>query len=140
MATPFSNVYEIFLTLVNSSRFQQATTEAELSDDLIDYLKAAVLEFDSCATDLTFVGEEFTQDLKPKEKLILAKYMVLSWLSFHIKVDTLVKQALTDKDIRMTSQANHMNSLHEIHKSLKAEIQSDINKYLLKTGIFDDKA
>ncbi|HDR4373609.1 hypothetical protein QUF96_02625 [Bacillus bombysepticus] len=138
MATPFSEIYKIFLGKIDSYDFAKLTKE-ELEEDLKDYLDLAISNFIVCTKDLEDMTDEgFNEKLTMKEKDILATLMVLEFLKPKMATDELIIQALTDKDIRMTSQANHLKLVMELSKQIERRVQTAMNSYAIRNT--EDKA
>ncbi|MGG3045615.1 hypothetical protein ABEO76_21050 [Bacillus anthracis] len=138
MATPFSEIYKIFLGKIDSYDFAKLTKE-ELEEDLKDYLDLAISNFIVCTKDLEDTTDEgFNEKLTMKEKDILATLMVLEFLKPKMATDELIIQALTDKDIRMTSQANHLKLVMELSKQIERRVQTAMNSYAIRNT--EDKA
>lgn len=138
MATPFSEIYKLFLGKIDSYDFAKLTKE-ELEEDLKDYLDLAISNFIVCTKDLENMTDEgFNEKLTMKEKDILATLMVLEFLKPKMATDELIIQALTDKDIRMTSQANHLKLVMELSKQIERRVQTAMNSYAIRNT--EDKA
>ncbi|EML6324833.1 MULTISPECIES: hypothetical protein [Bacillus cereus group] len=138
MATPFSEIYKLFLGKIDSYDFAKLTKE-ELEEDLKDYLDLAISNFIVCTKDLEDMTDEgFNEKLTMKEKDILATLMVLEFLKPKMATDELIIQALTDKDIRMTSQANHLKLVMELSKQIERRVQTAMNSYAIRNT--EDKA
>ncbi|PEV64242.1 hypothetical protein [Bacillus thuringiensis] len=132
MATPFSEIYKLFLGKIDSYDFAKLTKE-ELEEDLKDYLDLAISNFIVCTKDLEDMTDEgFNEKLTMKEKDILATLMVLEFLKPKMATDELIIQALTDKDIRMTSQANHLKLVMELSKQIERRVQTAMNSYAIR--------
>jgi hypothetical protein len=142
MSTPYSEVYDRFLSKINSY-FYSTLTLSELEDELYDYLVVAIENFDECdkLVDNNDFLKQFNQTLNIREKDILATLMAIEYLTPKILTDELIIHALTDKDIRMTSQANHLDALQRTKSILVREANQKINKYKLDKGLdgFNDK-
>lgn len=131
MATPFENVYNVFLNSITD--FDLASMEDEKMRDLLFLnLKSAVSKFKECRKDLSKYNqfsEMFTEDLSDEEVEILSILMVSEWYAPQINNVTLTKQFLSDKDYRVFSQANHLDSMVRARKEAKREANQMIVDY-----------
>lgn len=133
--TPFTDIYRLFLAKVNSYDLTTYTLE-ELEEDLLGYLELSIANFTVCTKDLSEVeNHSFKAKLNTKEKNILANFMVLEFLRPKMTTDELIVQAMTDKDIRMTSQANHLKLVMEHYKNLERRVNNEMNSYIVKQGL-----
>jgi hypothetical protein len=139
MATPYTDVYEFFLSKISDYSFLKLTDE-EIEEDLLIYLKTAIADFDVSKVDLSKRDEilrQFDEDLSDKEKDILARLMVVSYLKPRIITSENYKLAMSDSDYKIYSQANHIKEIMNIYKSMKSEADKLIVKYSYRGADLD---
>lgn len=98
----------------------------------LSYLKGAITNFSECKVDLSDRNDTtlvFNQTLSNKEIEILALGMILEWLRPQINRLTLLKQALSSSDFRLSSQSSHLDSLLKLKKEIKSELDQKIVEY-----------
>lgn len=131
MATPYVEIYELFLSKISDYSFLNLTDE-ELEEDLNIYLKTAISDFDICKTDISVrdeVAKQFEEILSDKEKDILARLMVVSYLKPRVITSENYKLAMSDSDYKIYSQANHIKETMKIYNSMRIEVDKLIVKY-----------
>lgn len=139
MATPYIDVYEFFLSKISDYSFLKLTDE-EIEEDLLIYLKTAIADFDVSKVDLSKRDEilrQFDEDLSDKEKDILARLMVVSYLKPRIITSENYKLAMSDSDYKIYSQANHIKEIMNVYKSMKSEVDKLIVKYSYRGADLD---
>ena len=130
MATPFQDVYDSFLGKITD--FDLASlTDDELKEMLFKRMKTAISKFKECRTEIMLddMFEEFSNTLGDDEIEILATLMLVEWYNPQINNVVLTKQFLSDKDYRVFSQANHLDSLRRSQNSAKREANQMIVDY-----------
>lgn len=136
MPTPYSNLFNSFLSKIEDDLYAQYTKE-QLDSDLIDLLNSAIINFEYPKVDIYNKNDEtqeFIEDLSIFEIEILANLMTLEWIKRQIKSIYVIKQAMTDSDFRITSQANHLKMLLELKKVTESDIDKLQNKYSYRTS------
>ena len=131
MSTPYAEIDNMFLSDVKDSTILEYTEE-ERAEILNNLREKAIPRFKCCQSDLSDRDEifgEFKADLTNEEKLILATIMRKYWLNDKIYSLDLLKQRLSSKDWRMTSQAEHLLRLTVLNQELEKEISSMIVDY-----------
>lgn len=134
MATPYSDIYEMFLNDIKDKKLISLLTPEDLGDVLVDYLhESADIYFNKCEKDLSDRDNELNQfnaDLTNEEKRILAKGMKIKWLSSNfVANEQLLNARLTTKDYNIFSPANQLKVLMELEKESKRELKALIIKY-----------
>lgn len=115
MATPYTEVYDYFLMLIDD--YELASYEIEdFEDGLKKWLEiASSIYFVECNTDLINIMddtlEQFSTTLGKDEIVILAYGMVLAWLEPKINTLEIIRKELGTKDFRITSSQSHLNTL-----------------------------
>ena len=131
MAVPYSSIYDLFLDEISDSSFLQFTEEQR---DLMlnKLLIKSISRFHACKTDLLDRDEtlsQFNQDLTEEEQLILSTIMRYHWLNQKVFNIELIKQKMTTKDFKLTSQAEHLLRLTVLRQELEKEISNMIVLY-----------
>ena len=134
MATPYKEIFGMFLNDIKDKKLVDLLSPDELGDILEDYLyESADIHFKKCAQDLSDRDDElkqFNMDLTNEEQRILAKGMKLKWLSSNfVANEQLLNARLTTKDYNIFSPANQLKALTNIEKELRREIKSLITRY-----------
>lgn len=131
MPTPYSEIDEMFLSDISDDTFFDYT-EIEREEILNGLRKKAITRFKSCKIDLSDrdnVLQQFNGNLSDEEKLIIATCMRKYWLNDKIYNLTLLKQRMSTKDWKMTSQAEHLLRLTVLKQDLEQEISKMIVDY-----------
>lgn len=147
MATPFSIVYDYFLSKVTDDLYLELN-ELDTYRVLQDLLMSAVHKFEFPRKPLddyqlfdaidfgTYNGAEsdyedaslviydqgqFNESLTNEEINILATYMIVEWLGYQLASIENVRQKYSGSDFSFTSQANHMSKLLTLKKDYERE-------------------
>lgn len=131
MATPFNDVYPIFLSQITD---YELTTieEALLEENLQLWLMSAIGFFSNCRQnlyDFDLTLKQFNFDLGANEAQILAKLMLASYMNTHIIKEDLMRQSLNSKDYRMYSPANQIEALIKIKTQIDSEANTLMSRY-----------
>lgn len=133
MPVLYSSICDLFLDEVSDSTFLQFV---EQDRDLIlkKLLLKSISRFKACKTDLSDrddVLEKFNTDPSDEEQLILSTIMRYHWLNQKLYNIELIKQKMTTKDFKLSSQAEHLLRLTVLKKELDQEISRMIVQYTL---------
>ena len=130
MATPFQDVYDVFLGKITDFDLANLTDD-ELKERLFPKMKSAISKFRQCKQELILdeMFEEFSLKLEQIEVEIIASLMVVEWYTPQINNVLNTKQFLSDKDYRFYSQANHLKSNMEAKKEALREANRLISDY-----------
>ena len=140
MTTPYTAIYTSFLDKI-SDQYLASMVDEDLKTLLLKYLNNAVPKFHKCKNDLSQRTDEndgFVDNLTVEEIEILANLMVVEWLRPHVNNLELLKQALTPKDFKLTSQANHLKELQTLRRDAQAEISRLLVDYSYNNNSLDD--
>lgn len=142
MATKMEDLFRDFLSNIDdySLTLGPNRDEDSLLEELFGHYKYARRKFLKCQKDLGTnynsyyeipEGEEMiiTDDLNYQEFDIIVSLMLVSYLRPVINSNKVLKQALTDKDFNLTSQANHLNQLSIWYRRLQSEADRAMTKY-----------
>lgn len=131
MSTPFSKIDDMFLSDISDDTFLDYTDDER--EDILDSLRIkAITRFKACKQDLSDRDETakvFNQDLSDEVCLIIATIMRKFWLNDKVYNLELLKQRMSTKDWRLTSQAEHLLRLTILNQELEKEISRMIVSY-----------
>lgn len=115
-STPFSVVYDKFLSKITDDMYMELTPD-ETSSMLNELLMGAIPQFEFPRVDLSQQTEtEFIVALSEEEINILATYMIVEWLGQQLATVELIRMKYSGSDFKFTSQANHMHKLTNLQK------------------------
>lgn len=138
MATPFLNVYDLFL-LLNQDKRSLETLSPENQEELLQslLLKSAI-DFYECKTDLSFdLGQkEFNEDLDLDEQYILAEFMRLYWTQRLLFDEKNLRLQLGDRDYKKFSPSNQLKTLSSLETKVKNDLKKRIIKYKNKSALW----
>lgn len=138
MATPYKDIFVSFLGKI-SDPYLADMTDNDIDAQLLKYLNSSIPKFRKCKQDLSLKDESgFTETLTDEEVEILANLMVVEWLRPHVNNLELLKQALTPKDFKLTSQANHLKELQALRRDTQSEISRLLVDYSYNNNSLDD--
>jgi pyruvate-formate lyase-activating enzyme len=140
MATPFSEVYDSFLTKIDDASLLSLTTE-NVESIMKNWLVSAITLFPKCKKDLNDIDEvlqQFNVDLNITEIEILSTWMKYSYLDKKVYRETLLKQSNSSKDNAMYSQANHLQQLINLKELTYREATKKVTDYMFNNTDFGD--
>jgi hypothetical protein len=140
MATPFSNIYDSFLTKIDDISLLSLTTE-NLESFMKNWLISSITLFPKCKKDLNDYDEvlqQFNVDLNIVETEILSTWMKYSYLDKKVYRETLLKQSNSSKDNAMYSQANHLQQLINLKELTYKEATKKVTDYMFNNTDFGD--
>ena len=131
--TPFSVVYDSFLSKITDDMYMELT-EQETFSMLKELLTAALPLFEFPRISLayekeTVIDEEgndsdvwsFSDTLNLEEIDIIATYMIVQWLGQQLASVENVRMKYSGADFKFTSQANHMQKLLQLKTDYNRE-------------------
>lgn len=131
MSTPYSKINDMFLSDISDDTFLDYTDDER--EGILDNLRIkAITRFKACKQDLSDRDETakvFNQDLSDEVCLIIATIMRKFWLNDKVYNLELLKQRMSTKDWRLTSQAEHLLRLTILNQELEKEISRMIVSY-----------
>lgn len=107
MATESSEVYDLFMQVVNDYRLIDlfALSEDDFNTYLESWLLFSINDFGICNQSLEYASGTFTETLTTQNKLILATLMVKYWLTKIVNDITQLNLHITDRDFKTSSEA-----------------------------------
>lgn len=134
MATSYTEVYDFFLSKVSEYSFLSLTVD-DLEDQLAKYLRSAIVDFTNPKIDLKDRDEDFKQfnnDLNDDEKEVLATWMLYHFVRPKVVSSENYKQMMSDSDFKIYSQANQLQAVSSLMKTLKVDAEKLNTKYSYK--------
>jgi hypothetical protein len=131
MSTPYKDIYDLFFGMTSDYEFLQLPI-IDQDEILHGWLLNAIGAFTKCKTDLSDRDEglkQFNQSLKDKEKRILAKFVLVEWLSPKLYTIENLKNHLSTKDFNIYSPANLLKEIRETHTKALSETNKEMIAY-----------
>lgn len=134
MATPYSDVFELFLANIQDyvidDMYGNSTSDFETY--ATTFLLRAIPQFDNCLKDLSNRDDTariFNIDLTLTEQLILSDLMTLMWLKKEINNILEMRNHLVSGDFKSFSSANNLKEKRSWYETLSKDIDMLITKY-----------
>lgn len=133
--TPFSEVYNIFLSKITDDMYMELTPE-DTYKVLEELLISALQKFEFPRVPLDYQDLEleeldeqgdpiiekiFSNKLTNEEINIIATYMIVEWVGQQLASVENVRMKYSGSDFKFTSQANHMQKLLQLKKDYERE-------------------
>jgi hypothetical protein len=136
MSTPFTDINELFLTVIQDYRLNLLynQSETDFNDYLEGFLILAIPEFDNCVKSLDYdnVNKCFYESLDIKEKSILSKLMVLKWWEREINNTTQINLHLNDREFKHYAEGENLKQKSERANQLREIVKQDMVDYGFK--------
>ena len=134
MATPYSEVFNLFLASIQDYRINRLYEQSveDMENYLIPFLIKAITNFKKCKTDLEDRDDEnriFNQTLSTDEKVILSNLMMVEWLTKEVNDILQMRLYLQDTDFKTYSQANNLREKRELLTTMKEMVDKQIVQY-----------
>lgn len=148
MTTDMNKIFREFLMSVDDYALTLGERNAkDLGNEVFGHYRYARRKFAKSRKSLETNYENFhdipegekmlvMSDLTYEEIDIIVSLMLVSYLRPIINSNKVLRQALTDKDFNLTSQANHLNQLTIWYRRLQSESDRAMTKYTY-TGLGD---
>ena len=134
MATPFSEIYDVFLSNVHSYKLAELE-EIHLEEELSQWLLGGMAHFTTANNNIHNYNKsmaEFNCDLDFSEKQILGKCMTLEYMNTHLMDEKNLSSALNSKDYRTYNPAKQLEALIKTKDSLSKEIDILMSRWSYK--------
>ncbi|MGV2887105.1 hypothetical protein V4D07_31010 [Paenibacillus taichungensis] len=131
MYTGYDSIYDRFLTKITDYEMVELLDE-ELEVQLIKYLRSAISDFKYASALLAERDDSqlvFLRQLSDLEQEILAKFMIIHWLTPQILRLENVRNELGNKDFKLYSPANFLDKISKMKNDIKAEVNQDMVFY-----------
>ena len=144
MATPFTDIYDLFLIGVSDYKLDQlyniSTTDFETY--LQGFLIRAVPKFDNCNQDLTYstTSAQFTETLTNTEKVILADLMTMEWMLKETQDVSQFNLLLNDTDFKHYAEGQNLKEKSAYLDKLREKVNQDMTVYGIKNTPWSDWA
>ena len=132
--TAFNVIYKAFLGKITADMFLELTEQDTMKllqrllinsiplfefprFNIFDYEEGElqeVIDENTGASSIEWVGGAFNSVLTKEEINILAEDMIIEWLGQQLKSTENIRQKFSGADFKMTSQANHMAKLKDL--------------------------
>jgi hypothetical protein len=135
LATTYDDVYDRFLSKITDYELAQLVSE-EVSDNIEKFFKSAISDFKYCVAERLVrddLNKIFINTLTDLEQEILAKFMLVHWVTPHILRLENIRQSLGSKDFSVFSGANFLDKLLNLKRTLISEAESDMIFYYYAT-------
>lgn len=134
MATPYSEVFDLFLASIQDYRINRLYEKSveDMENYLMPFLIKAITNFRKCKTDLEDRDDEnriFNQTLSTDEKVILSNLMMVEWLTKEVNDILQMRLYLQDTDFKTYSQANNLREKRELLTTMKEMVDKQIVQY-----------
>jgi hypothetical protein len=134
MATPYSEVFDLFLTSIQDYRINRLYEKSveDMENYLMPFLIKAITNFRKCKTDLEDRDDDnriFNQTLSTDEKVILSNLMMVEWLTKEVNDILQMRLYLQDTDFKTYSQANNLREKRELLTTMKEMVDKQITQY-----------
>lgn len=139
MATPYDDVDNFFLNKITDGYLATlSSTNLELL--ISKYRLSAEVKFKPCKklSDKDDVAKQYNSTLTNEEIDILSNLMIIEWLRPQINSIELIKQKMSTKDYKLTSQQAHLEQLIRLKKDIEAETNKLITSYTYSENSLDD--
>lgn len=145
--TNITRVYASFLQKISDYKFVGNAEYVE--ETLFGYYTSASAEFVQCQKDLSTnyydTQNEVPSTIVIKSELtqleveILASLMISEYFKQIMIRNETLEQSLSDADFKILSQANHINQLKDLWKSIRRETSVKIAKYTYAGTVYAKK-
>lgn len=134
MATPYSEVFDLFLASIQDYRINRLYEKSveDMENYLMPFLIKAITNFRKCKTDLEDrddTNKVFNQTLSTDEKVILSNLMIVEWLTKEVNDILSLRNFLQDTDFKTYSQANNLKEKRELLTTMKEMVDKQIVQY-----------
>lgn len=134
--TKYSEVFEFVLALCKSYKFDKIFKDygiSALEATLLPYMKIAIgqLKIDKYPKDFSQyddLSKEFLIELDDADKLVLAKQMLIGYLTSQVFDILQIQPHLQDGDFKTHAESNNLNAKQNALTILKEEANRDVTK------------
>lgn len=132
--TPYSEIYERFLSLITEYDFFEMDQE-EFEAELEVKLEMAVSKLVLLSIEMDVNTQSFTQELTPLEKTILAHALLGEWLSQRVYDVQNMRNHMASSDFKIFSNANHLAEMVKLQQYALKEVDYLIGQYALSQAL-----
>lgn len=135
MATTYDEIYDRFLSKITDYELADLLA-GDLENTLEKFLKSAISDFKYCSSDRLARNDTtklFTNALTDLEQEILAKFMLVHWISPQILRLENLRQVLGSRDFQLFSPSAFLDKLILLKTTLLNEAKEDMVFYYYAT-------
>lgn len=128
MATTLQDVYDVFLSKVESDEWMETEYLDVVEKDWNKLLDAAIFHFKYPRVSLEYdpIGKVFVYELGNPEKQIIGSFMKLEWLNRCIATWDNIRQLYNNKEF---SQAHFLEKLNQTQQKTKEDCRHMLDDY-----------
>jgi len=136
MATPFSDVYDLFMQNITDYRLVNLYTASvtDFETYLSSWLYSAISDFDGCDQSLANSNASFSENLSQRNMNILVLLMKKYWLQKEVDDIKQINSAVTDRDFKRYAESTNMTAKQNRLVQIQEEISQKLVEYGLKTN------
>ena len=139
MTTPFSDVYDFFLSEVKDYRLNalyiQSPTHVEFENYVENWLLSSIVEFRKCDQSLVYSGKYFTTTLTEKNIIMLSQLMKKYWLQKEVDDIRQMNLHVQDKDFKTFSENANMKAKQDRLIQQTEKNSQDLVEYELNYNV-----
>lgn len=126
MGTTFQEIYDAFLSRIDSDDWQLPEQLQIAERDWFELLRMAIFRFRFPRVSLEYTQEGFAEELTNDEIQVLAVLMKHEWVRRCVASWEEIKMLYSNKDF---SQANHLDKLIKLSEQIEAECEETQSTY-----------
>lgn len=138
MATPFSDVFDLFTQQIEDYRlielYNGGAGEVNFNLYLLGFMTLAIPEFIGCTQNLSNRDDAlktFNFDMTEQNKKGLSKLMVKEWLGKEVKDILQMRWNITDRDFKHYSESQNLREKQSAYNMLNEECAQWLTSYQL---------
>lgn len=131
MATPFTDIYDVFFSNIHSYKLA-LLDDINLEEELSQWLQNGIAHFTMARTNIYNFNiqlQQFNCDLEFLEKQILGKCMTLEYMNTHLMDEKNLSSALNSRDYRTYSPAKQLEALTKVKNHLIYDSDTLMSRY-----------
>lgn len=130
-STSYNDIFDRFLSKITDYELAKLDDEI-LEKNLTKFLRSAISDFKYCKNKLKERDDslmQFERELSETEQEILAKFMLVHWITPNILRLENIRDRVGNKDFRLYSGANFLDKIVSLKKQLLTEAEEDMIYY-----------
>jgi hypothetical protein len=136
MSTPYSSVFSAFLSKITDPMYTELE-QTDVENQLVLILNNSLIFFKYPKIDIFDKNDDtkvFNKTLNYDEVQIISNLMVLQWIEQQINSLELLRQKFTDREFKLTSQAEHLKNLISLRESTEKKCAKLMREYSIRTN------
>jgi hypothetical protein len=134
MSTPFTDIYDLFLTQIYDYKINQLYTISitDFETYLQGFLVNAIPKFKNCTKDLTDIdltSGTFAATLTLEEKTILSDLMIVQWMVKEIQDVSQFQLKLNDTDFKHYAESQNLKEKSEYMNRIREIVNQNMTNY-----------